>query len=135
MTTTRYAIRRRLREEEGLATTELAVLMPFLLALVLLPIQFGLYWHGQQAADAAAEECVDAAQALNADIVGDGTNGARAILSQAGNLTNVSIAPTSTGTNVICTVTGNLNFSIFGTRSVAARAEGPIEQFIAEDDR
>jgi Flp pilus assembly protein TadG len=116
--------------------TELAVLMPILIVLVLMPIQFALWWHGKQAADIAAEECVEAAQVLGADVAIDGAGGARAILGQAGNLTNVVITPTATAADTIeCVITGDLDYAVIGHFSVTATAEGPIEHFVAEDDR
>ena len=118
-----------------MTSTELAVLMPVLIVLVLLPMQFALWWHGKQAADTAAEECVEAAQVIGADVAADGTAGAQTILGQAGNLRDVTISSTATADTVICVVRGTLNYSIIGTYNVTARAEGPIERFIAEDDR
>ncbi len=125
----------RVDEETGLASTELAVLMPVLIILVLLPIQFALLWHGKQAADLAAEEAVEAAQVVGADPTIDGTAGAYAILGQAGNLTNVVVTVTTTTDSVIVDVSGTLDYSILGTYTVTARAEGPLERFIAEHDR
>jgi len=40
----------RLRDERGVGSVEMVVLAPLLIAMVLLPIQFALWWHGQQAA-------------------------------------------------------------------------------------
>jgi Flp pilus assembly protein TadG len=54
------------RHERGLTSTEVAVLMPILIALVLVPIQVGLWWHAKQVADGAAREAVDAAQVISA---------------------------------------------------------------------
>ena len=134
--TKRNRHRRRVRDEAGVTSTELAVLMPVLIVLVLLPMQFALWWHAKQSADTAAEECVEAAQVIGADVAGDGVNGARTILSQAGNLTNVVITPVASADTITCTITGDLNYAIINVGfSVTARAEGPIEEFIAEDDR
>ena len=47
--------------ERGAAATELAVLMPVLIMLVLIPVQVGLWWHAKQAAETAADEALDAA--------------------------------------------------------------------------
>ena len=130
-------LRRQLRvdDEAGLVSTELAVLMPVLIILVLLPIQFALLWHGKQAADLAAEEAVEAAQVVGADPTIDGAAGAYAILGQAGNLTDVVVTVTTTTDSVIVDVTGTLDYSILSTYTVTARAEGPLERFIAEHDR
>ncbi len=58
--------KRRRKAEDGLTSTELAVIMPVLIALVLVPFQIALWWHADQIADAAAREAVDAAQVVTA---------------------------------------------------------------------
>ena len=76
-----------------------------------------------------------AAQVVGADPTIDGAAGAYAILGQAGNLANVVVTVTTTTDSVIVDVTGTLDYSILGTYTVTARAEGPLERFIAEHDR
>ena len=121
--------------ERGAVATELAVLMPVLIMLVLIPVQVGLWWHAKQAAEVAADEALDAAQVAGATAA-DGQIGAQAILGQAGNLEHVVVTVDRTGTDVTVTITGQLGFSIFpGAWSVTAHAEGPIEQFLAADER
>ena len=121
--------------ERGATATELAVLMPVLILLVLLPVQVGLWWHAKQAAEIAAEEALDAAQVTGATTI-DGEIGAQAILGQAGNLEDVTIIVTKTPETVIVEVRGQLSFSVFpGAWSVVAHAEGPVERFISETER
>lgn len=121
--------------ERGAAATELAVLMPVLILLVLVPVQVGLWWHAKQAAETAAVEAVDAAQVQGATAA-DGQAGAEAILGQAGNLDRAIVNVDRTATVVNVTVTGQLSFSIFpGPWNVTAHAEGPVEQFIPADER
>lgn len=109
--------------------------MPVLLVMVLLPMQFALWWHGKQTAELAAEEAVDAAQAVGADVVAEGRSGAYAVLSQAGNLTDIAVTVTSTPTSVTVEVRGTLDYSIIGTFAVEASATGPIEQFTPANQR
>ncbi len=99
--------------------------MPVLIVLVLLPMQFALWWHGKQAADLAAEEA----------LVEDGRRGAYDVLSQAGNLTDISVQVISTGTTVTVEVRGRLDYSIIGAFTVTSRASGPIERFISVNER
>ena len=121
--------------ERGAAATELAVLMPVLILLVLIPVQVGLWWHAKQAAETAATEAVDAAQVQGATAA-DGQVGAQAILGQAGNLDRVVIDVDRTATVVNVTVSGQLSFSILpGPWTVTAHAEGPVERFIPVDER
>lgn len=110
--------------------------MPVLLVLVLLPMQFALWWHAKQAADLAAEEAVEAAQVAEAAAVdGQARAGAFAVLSEAGNLTDVTVTASTTSSSVIVEVRGTLNYSIIGTFTVTARAEGPLEQFVPASRR
>ena len=48
--------------ERGAATTQLVLLMPMLLLMVMLIIQFGLWYHGSHVAIAAAQEGARAAR-------------------------------------------------------------------------
>ncbi|GJM36925.1 MAG: TadE/TadG family type IV pilus assembly protein [Acidimicrobiales bacterium] len=128
-------IKRVRHSERGATATELAVLMPVLILLVVLPVQVGLWWHAKQAAETAAEEALDAAQVANATTA-DGQAGAHAILGQAGNLRNVSVDVNRSTDTVTVAVHGDLGFSILpGAWSVTARAVGPVERFIPEDER
>ncbi len=125
----------RVHGERGAVATELAVLMPVLIVLVLVPVQVGLWWHGKQAAETAAEEALDAAQVASAGPA-QGHAGAQAILGQAGNLNNVDITIDRTSEQVTVIVHGDLGFSIFpGSWSVTATAQGPVERFVSENDR
>ena len=53
---------RRLDRDRGSATTEAVLLTPVLLFLVMLVIQFGLWYHAQHVAQAAAQEGVRSAR-------------------------------------------------------------------------
>ncbi|MCC6438853.1 MAG: pilus assembly protein [Acidimicrobiales bacterium] len=111
------------------------MLMPVLILLVMLPVQVGLWWHAKQAAEVAAEEAVDAAKIATATTA-DGEAGAAAILSQAGNLRNVTVTVSRTAETVTVDVQGELGFSVFpGGWSVHAHAEAPVERFIPEPER
>ena len=123
------------RNERGATSTELAVIMPVLILLVLLPMQVGLWWHAKQAAEIAAEEALDAAQVATGSAA-DGQAGAQAILGQAGNLHNITVNVDRGAETVTVTIHGDLGFSIFpGAWSVTAQAQGPVERFIAENER
>lgn len=118
-----------------MTTVETVVLAPVLIAMVLMPVQFALWWHGQQAAALAAEECVDAAQIEGVDVGSEGTAAAMAILGVAGNVSGVSVQASAAGDTVTCVVTGELDFRVVPIGGIEASAEGPIERFISEVDR
>jgi sensor c-di-GMP phosphodiesterase-like protein len=123
------------RGEQGLTSTELAVLMPVVIALVLVPFQVALWWHASQIADAAAREAVDAAQVATATEE-DGIQAAEWFLDAAGNLTETEVSVTRTTDMVSVEVTGRAPRLIPGLDwQVAGYATGPIERFIPEPDR
>jgi Flp pilus assembly protein TadG len=47
---------RRLRGDRGVATTELVIIAPVLLSMMMLVIQYGLYFHASSVASAAAQQ-------------------------------------------------------------------------------
>jgi len=115
-----------MRGEAGIASTEVAIVMPSVLVLIMLIFQVGLFWHAKQAADVAAEEAVESAQ-LAAASESDGLAGANSILGQAGNLENVVVT---------VTVSGEAPAIVpFGNWRVEAQAQGSIERFIPAGER
>ena len=121
--------------ERGSVSIEMVILAPVLIAMVLMPVQFALWWHGQQAAALAAEECVDAAQVEGVDVQARGEAGALSILGSAGNLTGVTVTAIPVGDSVRCVVSGDLDFKVVPLGGISATAEGPVEQFLSEVQR
>jgi hypothetical protein len=109
----------RVADERALTSTELAVLMPVLIALVLVPFQVALWWHANQIVDAAAREAVDAAQVVTAT-ADDGMRAAEWFLNAAGNITNPEVTVTRTADTVNVERAGNTT--------------GPISTFQGEFD-
>ena len=121
-------------DEGGLTSTELAVLMPVVIALVLVPFQVALWWHATQVANAAAQEAVDTAQVADAT-ESDGVAAAEWFLDQAGHLTNRQVTVTRGSDTVTAQVTGVAPRLLFDW-SVTATATGEVERFIIrEPDR
>ena len=123
------------RGEAGLTSTEVAVLMPVVIALVLVPFQVGLWWHAQQVADAAAREAVDAAQVEGATEA-DGLTAAHRFLDVAGNIEQPVVTVTRSAELVTVEVTGRAPRLLPGFDwQVTARAQASVERFIPEPDR
>ncbi len=123
--------------EAGVTATEVAIVMPAMIIVMLMVFQVALFWHSKQAADIAAEEAVDAAQIASATEA-DGYDGANAILSQAGNLrdTQVTVTRDEASGLVTATVTGRAPSIIpFGSWTVSSQAQGSIERYIPADER
>ena len=122
-------------QDQGLTSTEVAVLMPVVIALVLVPFQVGLWWHASQVADAAAREAVDVAQVEGATEA-DGVAAARRFLDAAGNLTDPEVTVTRTTDTVTVEVTGRAPKLLPGYDwQVTSQAVGPVERFLPEPDR
>jgi Flp pilus assembly protein TadG len=69
--------------ERGAATTQLVLVMPLLLLVVMLILQFGLWYHGSHVAVAAAQEGARAAR-LEGGTAAEGEARARAFLGALG---------------------------------------------------
>ncbi len=126
---------RRLSDERGMTTIQVAILFPVVLFWIMLIVQYGLWWHAKQVANAAAAEAVDAAQVADGT-ARDGENAANSYLSQAGNLDNITITVTREPTTVIAEVHGDAPQLVPGFAwSVTARSTAPVERFIPEPER
>ncbi len=133
----RARVRRHRDDESGVTSTEMAVIMPVLIVLVMLPIHAALWWHAKQAVDLAAEEALEAAQ-IEGATEADGRAGAIAVLSAAGHVDNVQINVSIDALTeiVIVEIRGESGFQLVpGNWGVYARAEGRIEQFLGETER
>ncbi|MEX3104924.1 MULTISPECIES: TadE/TadG family type IV pilus assembly protein [unclassified Streptomyces] len=122
---------RRLRGDRGAVTTELVIVMPLLLTLVMLLAQATVWWHAVHIAQTAAT------QALAATRVQDGTTAsgrheARRVLGQLGPgpLHDVRIAVTRTADRADVRITGTATSVVpFLHLPVDTRAAGPVERF------
>jgi Flp pilus assembly protein TadG len=127
---------RRPEAERGSATTEVVLLTPVLLFLIMVIIQFGLWFHAQHVAQAAADQGVRAARS-NGSTPEEGRQRAEDFLDAA--------APTLIGHPIVVaeregdlasvTVDGTATALVPGlSLTVHAEATSPVERFY-EDDR
>jgi Flp pilus assembly protein TadG len=118
--------------ERGSGTVELVIATPLLLLLVMGIIQFGLLWHAQHVAQAAAAQAVAAERAYN--VAGTaGQQRGRQVLSQlgAGDLPHASISVTRIGGQAAADVTGQAQSIIPGWHpGVHAHAAAPLEMYV-----
>lgn len=118
--------------EQGSSTVELVIATPLLLLLVMGIIQFGLLWHAQHVAQAAAAEAVAAARAYN--VAGDaGRQRGDQVLSQlgAGVLPHASISVSREGGEAAADVSGQAESIIPGWHpGVHAHASAPLEIYV-----
>jgi Flp pilus assembly protein TadG len=119
------------RRERGEATMEMTLIVPVLMTLLLLVIQFGLWYHANNVAEAAAQEGVRHARAADGS-ARDGQETAEAFLET--NAPSVAATATVEATRSDATtrvaVTGTLNAIVPGLElPVRALAESPTERF------
>lgn len=128
---------RRLRGDDGAATTELVIIAPVFLFMILLIVQLGLYFHAISVASAAAQEGAHDASLLDATVA-DGEETARDLVQTlaprllAGATVDGRLV--DGGDSVRMTVTGDVSqvVTIPGVDlgiSVNESAETPVEDF------
>ena len=125
----------RARDERGMTTIQVAILFPVVLFWIMLIVQYGLWWHAKQVANAAAAEAVDAAQ-VSTGSARDGEDAAASYLAQSGNLDNITVTVSREPTVVTVEVRGEAPQLVPGFAwSVTARSTAPVERFIPEPER
>jgi Flp pilus assembly protein TadG len=125
----------RLRCERGMTTIQVAILFPAVLLWLMLIVQYGLWWHAKQVANAAAAEAVDAAQVSDGSAA-EGEAAASSYLAQSGNLENITVTVDRQPTVVVAEVRGDAPQLVPGISwSVTARSQAPVERFIPEPER
>jgi len=123
---------RRARDERGVSSVELVLYMPILLTMILLTVQFSLYYLGRQTASAVARETARVAR-----VTGDAAEARQVGNRYVGNigkgvLDDHAIVIRAVGTDrVRVTVSGRAQQILpFGVPRVSQTVEGPIEQFV-----
>jgi len=125
----------RRRGDAGMTATQVAVLFPAILFWLMLIVQYGLWWHAKQVANAAAAEAVDAAQ-IHTGTAAEGEAAAASYLAQSGNLTGIAITVDRGPAVVTAEVSGGAPQLVPGfSWSVTARSQAPVERFVPEPER
>lgn len=119
------------RDESGAAATEVALLTPLLLLILMLIVQFALWEHATHVAKAAALEGVGSAR-LEGASVADGERRANVMLDQLGDrlITGTHVTVTRTATVATVSVTGTVQEVVPGMHlPVKATSTAPVEAF------
>jgi Flp pilus assembly protein TadG len=119
------------RGQSGIATTEAVLVTPVLLFLVMLVIQFGLWFHAQHVAQAAAEEGARAARSASGS-ASAGQERSEAFLDQAGPtiITDRVVTASRTADIVTVEVHGRSVNVVPGIAlPINATATSPVERF------
>ena len=125
---------RRLRDERGDATVEAVLAVPVLLLLLMLVMQFGLYYHASHTAEAAAQEGVRAARSERASAT-DGERRAEDFMAEAAPtlVDNVIVVATRDADVSRVDVRGTVHSIVPGLNlTVHAEAQSPVERFRAD---
>lgn len=130
------------RSDRGSTAVELAVLAPAFLMVIMLIIQFGLWFDARQVALASAQAGARVAREefattpnWGSDASGTATRYYRALNTHLlGGLTATAVTGTDGGTQVVgVTVSGPLGYSVFGwfgsTWTITETVTGPVECF------
>ncbi|MCG5215505.1 TadE/TadG family type IV pilus assembly protein [Streptosporangium soli] len=117
--------------ERGSATAELVVAFPFVMVLILLVVQFGVWQHAVHVAEVAAAESLAAAR-VHGGSAGAGQAKASSLLSQLGRSVlrspRVSVSRTAEAARV--EITGVAQSVVpFLRLPVNSIASGPVERF------
>lgn len=127
----RVAVQLLRRDERGDATTEAVLVTPVLLLLIVMVIQFGLWYHASHVAQAAAAEGVRAARADRAGAA-DGKARAEDFLTQTGPtvVADPEVIATRDARSARVEVKGRAVMLVPGLRlPIDAVAQSPLEEF------
>lgn len=118
-----------------MTSVQVAVLAPALLLWVMLIVQYGLWWHAKQMANAAAAEAVDVAQ-VPGGTAAAGEASARSFLAEAGNLTGISVTVDRSPDTVTAEVRGAAPQLVPGFAwNVVSRSQAPVERYVPVPER
>lgn len=125
---------RRRRAEEGDAVTEMVIVVPVLLLLIMTIVQFGLWYHAEQVVQAAAQEGLRAAGSLDGTPESGSDRAQRFLATTAASLIRDPVVQATRDDRVsLVEVSGTVVGVIPGLRmAVDARAVGPTESFRAD---
>ncbi len=121
----------RARDERGSTTVEFVVLVPLMVMLFMVVVQFGVYFHTRAVATTAAHQAVDNARILDGT-ADAGTAAATQFLDQnAGALRDRDVSVERTDTAVRVTVTGEvLSLIPFASFPLDVTVSAPVERVV-----
>ena len=119
------------REEHGAATAEVVLITPVLLLLIMLVVQFGLWYHGSHVATAAAQEGARAAR-VDGGSNEEGAARARSFVARLGRdvVGQPQVNAERDAARARVEVRGTAVAVVPGLRlPIRAVSEGPVERF------
>lgn len=128
----RTTLRSQALDDAGFSAIEMAILFPVTLFIMFGIIQFGIWYHANDVARAAAQEAVRSASAYQAK-PSDGTQSAERVLDQnaKGLIRHSRVSCNRGGTVATATVTGEaLQVIPFIPLPIKVTATAPVEAFL-----
>lgn len=127
-------IKKLAREENGAASVEAALLVPFAIAIFfLITLQLALTLMTLNAAQAAAEHGADAV-ATRDGTEADGQTVVASIMNELGYTSDYTSTSTVNGGEVVVTVTAQ-PITLLKSFTVTAKATKPVEEFLSAEQR
>lgn len=124
---------RRPARQEGFSTLEAVIVIPTLVILTMLAVQFALLYHGRNAAEAAVRDGLRVARGYESTGAAGAADCTHYLDQVAGRMLT---EPTCTATRAATTVTVSVHATVmsvvpFGTFHVNETATAPVEVFVA----
>jgi Flp pilus assembly protein TadG len=119
------------RDERGDETIEAVLVTPVLFMLIMVVIQFGLWYHASHVAEAAAQQGTSVARVEDATAA-DGRASAQQFMADAASalVDNVTVTATRDNNTAQVRVDGTLHSIVPGlTLHVHGEAQSPVERF------
>lgn len=127
-------MRHRLRDERGDAAIEAVLAVPVLLLMIVIVIQFGLWYHASHTVKAAAQEGVRSARIEDGSAAEGQVRAAQFVANAAPTLVeDVTVTASRDDETARVEVRGSVHSLVPGLNlSVHAEAQSPVERFRAD---
>jgi Flp pilus assembly protein TadG len=123
--------RARARDERGSTTVEFVVLVPLMVLLLMVVVQFGIYFHTRAVATTAAHQAADNARILDGTAEAGSAAATQFLDQNAGALRDQDVSVERSDTDVTVTVTGEvLSLIPFASFPLDVTVSAPVERIV-----
>jgi Flp pilus assembly protein TadG len=129
-------MRPRRQREEGTSAVELVLYMPLLMVAIIITVQFGLVYLGNQAVSAAAREAGRVARVTADSAEGEAKGHQYATSLGRGLLSAVDVQVTQVGDEqmrAVVSADGEQLLPFLGRPRLSETVQGPIERFVEDE--
>lgn len=119
------------RGDRGSTTVEFVLLVPLMVLLLMVVVQFGVYFHTRAAVTTAAHQGADNARVLTGSVEAGDTAATQFLDQSAGALRNQSVQVNRTDSQVTVTITGDVVSLIpFASFPIDITITAPVERVV-----